>query len=93
MPGPTYVDSRPEAGAASSTCSPQLDGTIRASATVHWSDGFVDTASASYSSAGQYVLTTSRNWSFTINVVGPPEGAIGDLTCWTGGGGGPSRWG
>ncbi len=92
-PPPATADPRARADGSSSNCGLQADGTILATGRVQWSDGFVDTASTVYSTPGPHVLvTTSRHWSFSVYVSAPPDGAIGDLSCWIGGGSGPVYW-
>jgi hypothetical protein len=93
QPPATWVDTRPEASSPSSSCALDADGSIRATASVQWSDGFVDTATANYTTGGIHRLLTSRMWTFSFQVLAPPDGAIGDLACTPVGWGGPARWG
>lgn len=81
-PEPLPPDPRPKALDSSASCSLQDDGSILATASVKWSDGFTDTGTATFTTAGRQTLTTThRNWVFGFFLTAPPFGAIGDLAC------------
>jgi hypothetical protein len=89
---PATQDPRARSGEASSSCTNIDDNTVRAVGTVHWSDGYVDTATATYEDPGTFALLTERMWSFTFYLTAPPDGTIGSLSCTPGGSGGPLYW-
>jgi hypothetical protein len=82
---------RAEAYNDSSSCT-TLGDTVEVWATVEWTDGFVDSAVVVYDSPGRHTLAMARMWSFSFDVIAPPDGAIGNLSCVALGGGGPTTW-
>lgn len=94
QPPPPSTSSGPRAEVSndSSSCTVLEDGTVEVWATVEWTDGFVDSAVVVYDRPGRYTLAMERMWSFGFDVIGPPEGAIGSLSCVALGGGGPVVW-
>ena len=86
LPAPTttlWVDTRPEATDWSAGCQTTGPTTVVATARVVWSDGFVDEFSATVTTPGynQNVGHGQRGWWIIVDVIPPPEGAIGNFAC------------
>ena len=94
-PAPTTTappDTRARAGAPTTSCTRQDDGSVVGRLSVPWSDGAADRGSGTWRYAGTFQVRTPRGWTAVFTVQAPPLG-IGQLTCAVGEVTGPATWG